>query len=192
MKSTSAKKTDQKSKGQPSEGGHETEMGNSALHALFIEELKDIYWAEKHLVKSLPKMAQLATSEELKEAIENHLNETEMHVTRLEKIFESVNEKASTRKCEAMAGLIDEANRTIEGTEEDSLVRDVAIISCAQKVEHYEIATYGTLKTLAQQMDYPEAVELFSATLDEEKNADRKLSEIALSHVNEDAQRERR
>jgi len=174
----------------PSTQGMETDgqdMENSALHELFIQELKDIYWGEKHLVKSLPKMIKAATSEELKEAIQSHLGETEEHVTRLEQVFESIGEKASAKKCEAMEGLVEEANQGVSDTEDGTMVRDVAIISCAQKVEHYEIATYGTLRTLAQVMGHTEAEELLSQTLEEEKAADDKLTEIAEGFVNERA-----
>ncbi|MDB5284980.1 MAG: rubrerythrin family protein [Bacteroidota bacterium] len=183
------KTTDSKGKNLKSDG-REMDMANSALHELFLSELKDIYWAEKYLVKNLPDMAEKAQCPDLKAAIESHLTETEGHVTRLEEVFESLNEKASAKKCEAMAGLVDEAKETIGETDEASPVRDVAIISCAQKVEHYEIATYGTLRTLAQIMGHSKAVELLSATLDEEKKADSKLSEIAEDHINEDAKNE--
>jgi|ERR1043165_2680142 ferritin-like metal-binding protein YciE len=171
---------------QASENGSQ-DMDNSALHELFVEMLKDIYWAEKHLVKSLPKMIKAASSQDLKEAIQSHLEETESHVTRLEQVFESIEEKASAKKCEAMAGLVEEANEGVEDTEDGSLVRDVAIIACAQKVEHYEIATYGTLRTLAQVMGHVEAEELLAQTLEEEKAADDKLTEIAEGFVNEGA-----
>jgi len=179
-----SKKQNPSTKGMESDG---QEMENSALHELFIQELKDIYWAEKHLVKSLPKMIKAATSEELKEAIQMHLGETEEHVTRLEQVFESIGEKASAKKCEAMDGLVEEANQGISDTDDDTMVRDVAIISCAQKVEHYEIATYGTLRTLAQVMGHSEAEEFLSQTLEEEKAADDKLTEIAEGFVNERA-----
>jgi ferritin-like metal-binding protein YciE len=158
---------------------------DSALNELFIDELKDIYWAEKHLVKALPKIAKAATSDELRTAIENHLSETENHVTRLENVFESINEKAAAKKCEAMAGLIKEGEEIIEDTEKGTFTRDAGIISAAQKVEHYEIASYGTLKTLAGILGYNEAAELLEATLQEEKNADELLTKVAESSINE-------
>jgi ferritin-like metal-binding protein YciE len=193
------KKTQTKTKGttysrakkqNPSTQGESTgsqDMDNSALHELFIEQLKDIYWAEKHLVKNLPKLVKAASSEELKEAIQSHLGETEEHVTRLEQVFESIDEEASANKCEAMDGLVEEANDCIDDTEEGTMVRDVAIIACAQKVEHYEIATYGTLRTLAQVMGHTEAEQLLAETLDEEKAADDKLTQIAEGFINERA-----
>jgi ferritin-like metal-binding protein YciE len=149
--------------------------------------LKDIYWAEKHLVKNLPKMVKAATSQQLKQAIQMHLEETEQQVTRLEEVFESLDEKVSAKKCEAMSGLVEEANDGVLDTDDGSMVRDVAIIASAQKIEHYEIATYGTLRTLAQVMGHTEAERLLSQTLEEEKSADSKLTEIAEGFVNESA-----
>src|SRR4028118_1172361 len=121
----------------------------SALKELFIEELKDIYWAENHLVKNMPTLAKSATSAPLLEAFQTHLAQTKEQVSRLEQVFESIGEEAAAKKCEAMNGLVKEALQMIEDTQEGTLTRDVALISCAQKVEHYEIASYGTLKTLA-------------------------------------------
>ena len=161
-----------------------TGVEESALNELFIDELKDIYWAEKHLVSALPKMAKAATSEELRTAIQNHLSETETHVTRLEDAFASIDEKAVAKKCEAMAGLIKEGEEIIADTEKGSFTRDAGIISAAQKVEHYEIASYGTLKTLATVLGYNEAADLLEATLKEEKAADDKLTGIAINKIN--------
>ncbi|MDF2433081.1 MAG: hypothetical protein JWP44_2712 [Mucilaginibacter sp.] len=162
-----------------------TGVEESALNELFIDELKDIYWAEKHLISALPKMAKAATSEELRTAIENHLAETENHVSRLEEAFASIGEKAVAKKCEAMAGLIKEGTEIIADTEKGSFTRDAGIISAAQKVEHYEIASYGTLKTFATVLGYTEAADLLEATLQEEKNADNLLSQIAESSINQ-------
>ena len=187
MKSTNPKK-----KNIREDESLDNDMVNSALHELFLNELKDIYWAEKHLVVNLPKMAEKATSEELRNAIELHFKETEGHVERLEQVFKSLNEKVAAKRCEAMVGLVEEAEETIDETEEGSIVRDVAIISCAQKVEHYEIATYGTLRTLAMVMGHKEAEELFAATLAEEKGADETLTEIAETYINEKAKVEHR
>ncbi|GAB3919781.1 YciE/YciF ferroxidase family protein [Larkinella terrae] len=159
----------------------------SALQELFVDELKDIYWAEKHLTKALTKMADSATSPELQTAFQKHLAETENQVSRLEQVFEAVGEKASAKKCDAMAGLIEEAEGLIEETEDGSLTRDVALISAAQKVEHYEIASYGTLKTLAGVLGFQDAVTLLEATLAEEKKTDSLLTDIAESSVNESA-----
>jgi len=176
--------------------GHHAEMASgvteSALNELFIDELKDIYWAEKHLTTALPKMAKAATSEELRSAIQNHLAETENHVSRLERAFESIGEKAVAKKCEAMAGLIKEGDEIVSETEKGSITRDAGIISAGQKIEHYEIASYGTLKTLAGVLGYDEAAELLDATLQEEKNADVKLTEVAESSINQAASKERK
>jgi ferritin-like metal-binding protein YciE len=163
------------------------QMSNSKFHELFMEELKDIYWAEKALVKALPKMQKAATSEELKTAIGDHLEETKTHVSRLEEIFEMMGKRAMGKKCEAMEGLIAEAQQGVEDTEEDSMVRDACIIIAAQKVEHYEISAYGSLRTLANVMGHSEAVDLLEQTLEEEKHADSLLTEIAESTVNEEA-----
>lgn len=158
---------------------------NSALNDLFLDELRDIYWAEKHLVKALQKMAKNATSEELRGAFETHMQQTEGQVTRLEQVFEICGEKARAVKCEAMEGLIKEADELIEETEKGTMVRDVALISAAQKAEHYEIASYGTLKTLAAQLGYKEAVALLEATLNEEKETDALLTKTAEGQINE-------
>lgn len=163
----------------------------SALTKLFIDELKDIYWAEKHLVKNLPKMAKAATSSELQTAFKNHLEETVNQVSRLEKVFESVGEKATAKKCDAMEGLVKEAEGCIEDTEDGTIARDAALISCGQKVEHYEIASYGTLKTFAGVLGFSAAVKLLEETLEEEKTADTLLTQIAESFVNQEAKLEK-
>jgi ferritin-like metal-binding protein YciE len=165
---------------------------DSALNELFIDELKDIYWAEKHATKAMPKMAKGATSEELKATLAKHLEETENQIVRLEQVFESIGEKAVAVKCEAMAGLIKESEELMEETEEGSLTRDVAIISAAQKMEHYEIASYGTMRTLAGVLGYTEAAELLEATLQEEKQADELLTQVAEGSVNEQAKSEKK
>ncbi|RKR81571.1 ferritin-like metal-binding protein YciE [Mucilaginibacter gracilis] len=168
------------------------ELKDSALNELFIDELKDIYWAEKHLAKALPKMIKGATSAELKTAIENHLKETENHITRVEAVFKAIGEKAVAVKCEAMAGLLKEAEELLGETEKGTMTRDVAIISAAQKVEHYEIASYGTMSTLANVLGYAEAVELLEANLAEEKNADSLLTQVAENTVNSAASSEKK
>ena len=157
------------------------------LRDLFVDELKDIYWAEKELLKAIPKMIKNATSEELADALTSHLQVTKNHVTRLEKVFASIGEKAEAKKCEAMAGLLKEGGEIMEETEK-GVVRDAGIILAAQKVEHYEIATYGTLRQFAETLGLDEAVELLEATLEEEKAADEKLSEVAMSAVNIEAE----
>ena len=148
------------------------------LRELFIDELKDIYWAEKELTKAIPKMIKNASSEELIEALTSHLEETKTHVSRIEEVFSSIGEKAVAKKCEAMAGLTKEAGEIMEDTEK-GVVRDAGIILAGQKVEHYEIATYGTLASFARILGEEEAASLLEETLEEEKVADEKLSQIS-------------
>lgn len=168
-----------------------TPADESALKELFVDELKDIYWAEQHLAKGLKKLAEGSTSEKLKAAFTTHLSETEGQITRLEKVFESIGEEASAKKCEAMNGLLKEAEELLSDTEKGTEVRDVALISAAQKCEHYEIATYGTLKTLAGVLGYTDAQGMLEETLAEEKNADKLLTEIAEGGVNVSAENEK-
>jgi len=167
-----------------------TDVQESALNELFLDELKDIYWAEKHLVKALPKMAKAATSDELRAAVQKHISETENQITRLEQVFSSIDEKAVAVKCEAMAGLLKEAEEIVSETEKGSVTRDAGIISAAQKVEHYEIASYGTLRTLAGVLGYNEAVDLLEATLAEEKQCDEDLTILAVNGINKMASTE--
>jgi ferritin-like metal-binding protein YciE len=153
------------------------------LRELFEDELKDIYWAEKALTKALPKMAKNATSEELINAIEEHLEVTKGHVERCEQAFEMMDKPARAKKCEAMDGLIREAQDIMESTEE-GVVRDAGIISGAQKIEHYEIASYGTLCAFAKTLGEGEIADLLEQTLNEEKEADQTLTGIAESSIN--------
>ncbi|MFM6975355.1 MAG: ferritin-like domain-containing protein [Sphingobacteriaceae bacterium] len=169
------------------------ELKDSALFELFVSELRDLYWAEKHIVKNLPKMAKAATSGDLKNAFQEHLSETETQVERLEEIFQLIDKRAVGKRCEAMDGLVEEGKTKIEDTEQGSLTRDVGLIASAQKIEHYEIAAYGTLKTIASVLQLDDQIaDLLNETLEEEKNADVKLTEIAQSHLNEDAREERK
>ncbi|MDB5022618.1 MAG: hypothetical protein JWP78_373 [Mucilaginibacter sp.] len=168
------------------------EVADSALNELFIEELKDIYWVEKHLTTALPKMAKATTTDELRTAIENHLSETENHVRRLEHVFDIIGERAVTKKCEAMVGLIKEGEEIVLETEKGSNTRDAGIISAGQKIEHYEIATYGTLKTMASVLGYNEAAEILNVTLQEERKADDMLTQIAENGINQAAKREKK
>ena len=163
------------------------DMPNSKFHKLFVDELKDIYWAEKNLVKALGKMQKAATSEELSEAIGHHQEQTREHVTRLEQVFEILGQAAKAKKCEAMEGLIAEGQEVVDDTEEDTAVRDAGIIICSQKIEHYEIAAYGSLRTLANKMGHDEVAQLLEQTLNEEKETDSLLTQIAESSVNEEA-----
>ena len=166
-------------------------LQESGLKTLFTDELKDILWAEKHLLKALPKMAKGATSDELRSSIENHIVETQNQITRLEQVFEMLGQKATGKKCDAMEGLVEEGKSMMEDTDEGSLTRDAAIISASQKIEHYEIASYGTLRTLANTLGLTEAASLLEDTLVEEKNTDVKLTQIAESFVNESAKAEK-
>jgi ferritin-like metal-binding protein YciE len=158
------------------------------LHELFVDELSDLYSAEKQLTKALPKMLKAAQSEELKSAIESHLTETEGHVNRLEQVFQALGEKIKRKTCAAMEGLVEEASELLQEQKGKSSL-DAAIIAAAQKVEHYEIASYGTVRAWAEQMGHNEAVELLKATLDEESAADEKLTEIADSLANDTAEK---
>ncbi len=168
-----------KSKKKTSENGSGS---HEKLHDLFVDGLKDIYWAEKALTKALPKMIKNATSEELIDALTSHLEETEGQVTRLEEVFASVDEKAAAKKCAAMEGLIKEGEEIMEESDE-GVMRDAGIIAAGQKVEHYEIATYGTLRAYAEILGHEEAASLLQQTLEEEKAADEKLTSVTPSVV---------
>lgn len=159
------------------------------LMELYIDSLKDIYWAEKALTKALPKMAKNATSENLISSLENHLSVTEEQISRLEKVFELAGKKATAKKCEAMDGLIKEGQDIMESTEPGP-VRDAGIIAASQKIEHYEIATYGTLCAFAKTLGQKEAAALLHETLNEEKEADITLTEAAYNTINFDAAEE--
>ena len=187
-KQTTTKKTAPK---QTTKAGVTKPKSNAAsgLTELFEDGLKDIYWAEKALTKALPLMAKNATSPELIDAITNHLTETEEHVTRLEQVFESIGKKASAKKCDAMEGLIEEGKSILEETE-IGVVRDAGIIAASQKIEHYEIATYGTLRQFAETLGLTEAASLLELTLDEEKGADKLLTEVAVNAINVEAAEE--
>ncbi|MCA1801676.1 MAG: ferritin-like domain-containing protein [Rhodothermaceae bacterium] len=185
---TSHSTTTSKSGKQPQEKSGKSSMKSSQLMKLFEDQLKDIYWAEKALKKALPAMIKNASSSKLVDALKSHLTETEKQVTRLEQVFESIDKKASAKKCDAMDGLIKESEEIMESCEEGAMC-DAGIISAGQKVEHYEIATYGTLRQFAETLGLTEAVSLLEATLKEEKAADRKLSELAMDAINLDAAR---
>lgn len=160
------------------------------LKELFADGLKDIYWAEKHLVKALPKLAKAATSEDLKAAFEMHLTETEGHVTKVERVFEIIVEKAQAKHCPAMEGLIKEGQEVIDSTEKGTFVRDCGLIMAAQKIEHYEIGSYGSLRSIARILGYYAAAEVLQSILDEEDAADQKLTDLAEAHINEEAVQE--
>lgn len=164
-------------------------MQASQLMKLFEDSLKDMYWAEKALTKALPKMIKNATSEELIEALENHLSETESHVQRVEQVFELLEKKPVAKKCEAMEGLIKEGQGIMDECE-DGAMMDAGIIGAGQKIEHYEIASYGTLRSFAETLGLAEASTVLEEILEEEKAADEKLTEVAESAVNVQAAEE--
>jgi ferritin-like metal-binding protein YciE len=160
-------------------------MKLESLHDLFVDELRDLYNAETQLVKALPKMAKAAASEELRAAFESHLKETEGQVQRLEAVFKQIDASPKGKKCRAMMGLIEEGKEMIEAEGREA-VKDAALIAAAQRVEHYEIAGYGTVRTYAQLLGFDEAVDLLQETLDEEASADHKLSDLS-KNINEEA-----
>ncbi len=162
-------------------------MKINTLQDLYIEELRDLHNAETQLVKALPKVAAAANSDELRTAFEDHLEQTREHVERLNQIFESLGESPKGKKCKAMEGLIEEANDTMD-EEIAEHVLDAALIAAAQRVEHYEIAVYGTLATFAKLLGREEDADLLGQTLDEEKEADETLTDIAESTINVEAE----
>ncbi len=163
---------------------------DSLLEEFFVEELKDIYWAEKHLHKNLPKLQNAASSPQLKKAFEDHTRVTSDQIARLEEVFRFLDLKAEAKKCEAMEGLVNEAQSIIEDTEKNTATRDVALIMAAQKVEHYEIATYGGLAQLANTLGLEKIANLLGETLDEEKETDELLTDIAENDINYQASNE--
>jgi ferritin-like metal-binding protein YciE len=163
---------------------HKVAANDSRLKEFFLDELKDIYWAEQKLVKTLPKLEKAATTKELQTAFSSHLKETEGHVERLEKAFEILGEKPVAEKCEAMQGITDEGDTIIGETKTGTATRDVGLVLAGQKAEHYEIATYGALIQLAHVLGYDDIAGLFEETLQEEKNADQKLTSIAEEKIN--------
>ena len=162
-------------------------MSLDSLHDLYVEELKDLYNAENQLLKALPKMAKKATASELKAAFTEHLEVTRAQVGRLEQIFEALELSPKGKKCKAMEGLVAEGAEVI-GEDGDPAVIDAALIACAQRVEHYEMAGYGCVRTFAGLLGYSEAEVLLQETLDEEKEADEKLNELAETVINVEAQ----
>lgn len=164
---------------------------DSKLKEFFTDQLEDLYWAEKKLVKTLPKMQDAATSSELKEAFGNHLTQTRNHVNRLEQVFGIIGEDVDSSKCPAMAGIVDEGEDIIDDTDEGTAQRDVGLIFAGQKAEHYEIATYGGMVNLAKTLGFEDAANLLGQTLSEEKEADALLTQIAENNINYQASRER-
>ncbi len=161
-------------------------MKLDTLKKLYVEELRDLYSAENQLLKALPKMAKGAASAELKQAFEDHLEQTKEHVERLDEIFNRLDEKPTGKTCKAMKGLIEEGSEMLEEEGEESVI-DAGLIGAAQRVEHYEIAAYGTVRTFANLLGEEEAAELLQQTLDEESETDKQLSELAEEGVNQEA-----
>jgi ferritin-like metal-binding protein YciE len=156
------------------------------LHDAFLEELRDMYDAEKQLTKALPKLAKAASSEDLRTAFESHLEETRAHVDRLEQVFEGLGESARGKHCEGIAGIIEEG-KTIMDEDFDDATMDASLIAAGQRAEHYEMAAYGTLIAWARGMGHMEAAQLLQETLDEEKAADEKLTSLAEGGINQEA-----
>ena len=164
-------------------------MSMNSLKDLYIDELKDLYSAETQLVKALPKLAKKATAPELKRAFQDHLEETKGHLARLEEIFEELDEKPTGKTCKAMKGLVEEGEEVIE-EDGNEAVLDAALIGAAQRVEHYEIAGYGVVRTFATILGESDAADLLQETLDEEGEADKKLTQIAEEDINFEAAQE--
>lgn len=169
---------------------NDNHSNGNLLEKFFQDQLKDIYYAEQQLMKALPEMQAACTTEELEDAFEEHRMQTERHIKRLEKIFSMIGVKAQGKKCEAMDGLIKEMKTIINETKEGTLTRDAALIIAAQKLEHYEIATYGGLVQLALTLGKPRAADLLDKTLVEEEQTDHRLTYIAESHINFEAEEE--
>ena len=167
-----------------------SDMKNAPLHKFFVSALKDIYFAENAIIEALSEMQQAATTDELKEAFEDHQLQTRKHVSRLEKVFKLIDETPEPKECKAIKGIIEEGQEIIKSTEEGSMTRDAALIIAAQKVEHYEIATYGGLAQLAITMGHDKAADLLETTLQEEEDTDYNLTEIAETFINFDAEQE--
>lgn len=164
--------------------GENVDGESNKLRELLLHEMRDIYWAEKHLLKALAKMEKAATSSELQRAFADHNSVTQKQVERLERVFELMGEKAKAEKCEAMKGLTDEGDEVKTATEKNSMTRDAGLIIAAQKVEHYEIAAYGSMAQLARTLGLTEVADIFEETLREEKETDELLTRIAESSIN--------
>jgi ferritin-like metal-binding protein YciE len=163
-------------------------MAFNTLQDLYVDELKDLYNAEGQLLKALPRMAKKATASELQAAFTEHLEVTRRQIERLEQIFEGLNVSPKGKKCKAMEGLVEEAKEVIDGDDGQPAVMDAALIACAQRIEHYEIAGYGCVRTFARLLGYTDAERLLQETLNEEGEADKKLSELAETVINQQAE----
>ncbi len=191
VKATSKKNETPKAKEQPKAAdAKEKKQSGTDFREFFVDELKDILWAEKALLKALPKMRKAATGKELAALFDKHLSETEAQIGVVEQVFELLGEKPKTKKCDAMEGLLSETDSIISDTEKGSAIRDAGLILAAQKVEHYEIATYGTLAAFADAMQEAKIAKLLRSVLRDEKKSDKTLTVLALESVNEDASEE--
>jgi ferritin-like metal-binding protein YciE len=163
-------------------------MKLNSLQDLYVAELKDLYDAENRIVKALPKMIEASNSPDLRQAFQQHLDQTQMHVQRLEQIFQKMNESPKGEKCKGLAGIIDEGEDMIDkGEDAPAAVSDAALIAAAQRVEHYEIAAYGTVRTFARRLGFNDHAQLLNDTLQEEGETDKKLTDLAESYINEEA-----
>ena len=170
--------------------GSSNNTKDSRLHKFFVDEIKDIYWAEKHLLKAIPKMQEAAHSMDLQKAFGDHLETTKTHVTRLEQVFQILGEEPEANKCDAMQGITEEGEEIIDDTEDGTATRDAGLILAAQKVEHYEISTYGGLIQLALSLHQNEISEILSTTLKDEKDADHLLTTLGEGSINAAAAQE--
>jgi ferritin-like metal-binding protein YciE len=191
-RTTTAKKSGRASTARKSttKAKSKQDLNGSMLEDYFVDALKDIYWAEKALTKALPKMSKSATSKELKSTLDEHLSVTKKQITRLEQVFKELGKKAQGKTCEAMKGLIEESESIISETKDDTSTRDAALIIAAQKVEHYEIASYGGLVQLAKTMNKKGIAKTLETTLNEEKQADELLTKVAEKSINVEAAEE--
>jgi ferritin-like metal-binding protein YciE len=179
--------TESKKKGGAQSG---TDESPTFLQKFFLDQVKDIYYAEQELLKALPEIKNVATTEELEDAIEEHTQQTKRHVKRLEKIFHMIGQKPEGKRCEAMDGLIKECKNIIRETEEGTMTRDAALVIACQKIEHYEIASYGGLIALALTMGLERAADILDKTLAEEEMTDQMLTDIAETYINVEAEHE--
>jgi ferritin-like metal-binding protein YciE len=172
-------------------GGQQTsEETPSYLQKFFIDQLKDMYYAEQELLKTMPEMKNAATTEELEDAIDEHMKQTQRHIKRLEKVFHMTGQKPEGKRCEAMDGLIKELKTILRETEESTMTRDAALIIATQKIEHYEIASYGGLVALAITLGLERAADILDKTLAEEEMTDNMLTDIAEAYINVEAEHE--
>lgn len=190
--SPAAKTSAPKAKTATSTANANQKNGKTLLRKFFVDSIRDLYWAEKHLTKTLPKMVKAATTAKLGKAFEDHLTVTEKHVSLLEEVFDALGETARAKKCEAMEGITAEGQSIIDDTPEGTFTRDVGLIVAAQKVEHYEIASYGCLVQLAHTLQEDSIAKILEGILTEEKEADRILSWIAEKTINVESSKEDR